>query len=230
MSTVGERDRQRGSEVRSRPRDEPSASQRARQNARTARRDAGRPRRSEDAETVDEALEIEREAGQREGARSRSQRPIVTTGDFGAAAPDPQRYEPGGALASGTVSIGAPMLFETVLIAVDEITNQHRFPLPSRLLIAWGAFGVLGMAKGNAARAASALAWGLVVATFYSAVAPSRPPAGLAALQTVGDFISGKYGVAGDATVTGTAAVGSRPSSAVSPSEVFSVGNGARVQ
>ena len=200
MATVGERDRARGSEV-SRPRTEERARRRL-----EARRERPGPRRSQDAETVDEALEIERDTGRREGAASRARRPIVRYGPRGAVPVDaPPEAAPAGVGASSsrrsfpTSSAGdvpglsAPLIFETVLIAADELVNQHRAPIPSRLLIAWAFFSVLGLARGAAARPATALGWGIVVSTFYATV-PGKKPAGLTALQTVGDFVAGKYG------------------------------------
>lgn len=89
-------------------------------------------------------------------------------------------------------SVAAPMAVELALITADEFIDRHRLPLPSRLLVVFGIFGVLGLAKGDAAPAASALAWALVVATFY-AHTTTAPPAGLQALATVGNFIGGKY-------------------------------------
>ena len=187
MATVGERDRARGSEV-SRPRSEA----RARQTA-AKRRERPGPRRSEDAETVDEALEIEREQGRREGAGSRTQRPILTEGG-GSPPPGPSTSSAPSIPAGTLPSITAPFLFETALIAVDEFVNQKRFPIPSRLLTAWGLFGLLGLARGPASRTATVFAWGLVVATFYATVPGQNKPAGLQTLNTVGDFIGGKYG------------------------------------
>jgi hypothetical protein len=96
----------------------------------------------------------------------------------------------------GFSSIAAPFAVELVLISVDEIANYHRPPLPSRLLAAFAVFGILGLAQGDAAPAANVFAWGLVLATLYAGTGPkgSGTPAAIRSLQTVGDFIGGKYG------------------------------------
>jgi hypothetical protein len=214
--TVGERDRARGAETVSRPRSEPSASQRRRAAARTERKQKG-PRRSEDAETIDEALEIERETGQREGAAARTVRPIVRYGPDGADRVDkpPADREssargPSSASSSSSSArsagsfggIGAPLAADVLIITADEIVNQHRAPIPSRLLVAFGVFGVLSLASGQARRPALVFAWGIVTATFYSA-APGKKPAALNAVAALGDFLGGKYG-----TPSGAANIG----------------------
>lgn len=97
---------------------------------------------------------------------------------------------------AGFSSIAAPFAVELVLITVDEISNYHRPPLPSRLLAAFAVFGILGLAQGEAAPAANVFAWGLVLATLYAGTGPKGKgtPAAIRSLQTVGDFIGGKYG------------------------------------
>lgn len=170
---------------------------------RKAARDArGEPKRSEDATSIDEVMEAERDTGRREGARSKSKRPVTRYGPadkerVDAPPTDASSGPKGLDLPAGSLpSLGAPFVFETLLITVDAFQNDHRPPLPSRLLVAWGAFAALSFARGNASRAATAFAWGIVVATFY-ATANSGKPAGIQTLQTVGDFIAGKYGNSG---------------------------------
>lgn len=93
---------------------------------------------------------------------------------------------------TGFPSIAAPMTVELVLISADEFLNEHRPPLPSRLLVTFAVFGLLGLAPQQAAGAATAFAWGLVVATFYSSSKGSQP-GGIKALTTLGNFLGGKY-------------------------------------
>lgn len=233
MATVGERDRARGSEV-SRPRSEARAEKRYhdRDDRKAARAARGEPARLDEATSISEAMDIERDNGRREGAASRTQRPVTRIGD-GARPPEPRDgpdYQ-GPNLAAGTTpSIGGPLIFETIIIAADEFVNQHRFPIPSRLLIAWGAFTVLGLARGNAARAATALAWGLVASSFYATVSPASTPAGLGAIRTVGDFIGGKYGGNGATSSTGgPPIVGTPGTQGNAGGQKVSVGNGQRV-
>lgn len=97
-------------------------------------------------------------------------------------------------------SIAAPFAVELVLITVDEIRNHHRPPVPSRMLVAFALFGVLGMASGDAAPAANALGWGLVVATLLSSGGKSGQGGAIGALNTLGDFIGGKYAPRGSST------------------------------
>lgn len=196
--TVGERDRARSSEV-SRPRSEErlAGRYRAREERKAARAEAGERPRIEEATSIDEALEAEREAGRAEG---RSEHP---------AAPAPAASSSAGPSSSftiptgGSLQIGAPLAVETLIITADELANLHRFPLPSRLLVAWALFTALGMARpGPARQAAVTVAWGLVIATFYSSVAPGQN-----ALTTLGAFVGGKYATPG-------ATLASSPSSA----------------
>lgn len=197
MATTGERDKARTGTV-SRPRSEETARKRL-----AARRERQGPRRSQDAESVDEALEIERETGRREGARTKSERPVVRYGPKGAPRVDAPPTSPAASSSSGSSSslssssssspgggLGAPLVFDVLIITADEIVNQHRPPAPSRLLVAFAIFGLLGLAKGTAARPAKVFAWGIVVATFYAA-APGDKPAGLNALQGLGAFLAG---------------------------------------
>ena len=102
-------------------------------------------------------------------------------------------------------SIAAPMLVEPILVTADEFLNNKRAPVPSRLLVVFGVFGVLGLAKGEAANAAAALGWGLVVATFYSSAGSGGKNGALGALSGIGDFMSGKFGskIATPATAKG---------------------------
>lgn len=93
----------------------------------------------------------------------------------------------------GIPSVAAPMLVELALITADEFLNARRPPVPSRLLVVFVVFGTLGLAKGDAAEAAAAMGWGLVVATFYASSKPKQPPAALKALAGIGNFLSGKY-------------------------------------
>lgn len=211
MATTRERDENRTGTA-ARPRSEDQARRRLQ-----ARRERPGPRRSQDAESVGEALEIERETGRREGAASRATRPVVRYGDGARpdAPPAPAPASSGPLGLSGMPSVGAPLALETLIIATDSFVNEHRFPIPSRLLAAWGLFTVLGFARGNAARPATALAWGLVIASFYSTVAP-----GTNALAVVGDFIGGKYA---DAT---TSATGGGAPPGISESGSMSSGSG----
>ena len=225
--STGAKDRARGSEVVSRPRSDPSPRQRKAQAARR-QRNATQPKRSQDAESVDEALEIERDTGRREGARGAAKRPITRYGpkgkpDADAAPGERQGFSPSDIPAGTLPSITAPFLFETALIAVDEFTNQKRFPIPSRLLVAWGFFGLLGLARGPASRTATVFAWGLVVATFYATVPGQNKPAGLNTVNTVGDFIGGKYATPG--SLTAGPATGATP-----PTEAGSGGAGSTYQ
>lgn len=95
---------------------------------------------------------------------------------------------------SSVPSIAAPMLVELIIISSDDFFNQHRAPLPSRLLAVFGIFGVLGLAKGNAARPAQAFAWALVLSSLYASAGPKGQGGALGALAKLGDFMSGKYG------------------------------------
>lgn len=165
---------------------------------------------------MEEALEAERAAGRAEGSRRRTsdaelERLPVTGGAESPAAgrdgpltgprPATTTPKPAGSGSSPSVpGVTAPMIADVVIITIDEITQQHRLPIPSRLLVAFAVFGVLGLAKGQAARPAKVFAWGIVVATFYSS-APGGKPSALNALAVLGDFLGGKYGSTGAAAV-----------------------------
>lgn len=206
MATVGERDRARGNTV-STPRNDVERRYRERETRKGERKAAGKRDRIEDTTTIDEALEAERDAGRAEGARSRTQRPVVRYGDgprVDAPRPPKPARDVTGTLAkaapaagSGVPAVTAPMLVELLLITVDEFTNERRFPLPSRLLVAFAFFGVLGMAKGAAAQPAAALGWGIVASTFYAKSGPAGQPPAIGALAAVGDFFGGRYGTTG---------------------------------
>lgn len=138
---------------------------------------------------LDRSYEDGRKAGMKEGGSSgpKAAKPFTLAGGPGPSIP----------------SIAAPMLVELVLISADEFVANRRPPLPSRLLVVFGIFGVLGLAsEGPAANAAAAFGWGLVIATFYSTASPGAKGSGsLQALQTIGNFMSGKYAKKG-ATVS----------------------------
>jgi hypothetical protein len=161
----------------------------------------GKPRRLEDAETIDEALDIEYERGRTEGAaavpapalKSSAPAPASTSRPLrdripSVPVPTNPQTKPG--------SIGAPFLVEVVFITADEIATNHRAPLPSRLLATSAVFGMLGLLRGNAQRLGVAFAWSLVLATFYAGTGASGKgqSAPLSALQWLGDFMSGKIG------------------------------------
>lgn len=193
MATVGARDRARGSEV-SRPggRDLEKV-YREREQRKQTRKQAGKPARIEDATTMDEALEAEREAGRAEGTRAAA--PATPKGPSPATrSPRPATaFSRSGPSSSSAPGVTAPMVADVFIITADELALQHRLPIPSRLLVAFMVFGVLGLAKGQAARPAKVFAWGIVVATFYAAVPGGKPPA-LNALAALGDFMGGRYG------------------------------------
>lgn len=187
---------------------------------------------------MEEALEAERAAGRAEGARRRRpsdselERLPVTGGAESPAAgrdgpsvgprPATATVAPAGASSSPSVpGVTAPMIADVVIITIDELTQQHRLPIPSRLLVTFAVFGVLGLAKGQAARPAKVFAWGIVVATFYSAAPGGKPPA-LSAVAALGDFLGGKYGT------TAGGAVPSQGSIAFG-GDTQSVGNGQMV-
>lgn len=243
MATVGERDRQRGSKV-SRPRSDVEQRYRAREQRKGERAASGQRPKIEDATTIDEAMEAERAAGRDEGARSRTQRPVVRYG-AGERVDAPKPPKPArdvtGALSkaapaagSGIPAVTAPMLIELGLITIDELVNERRFPVPSRLLVAFAFFGLLGMAKGPAAQPAAALGWGIVAATFYSKSKENKTDAGetggppaINALAALGDFFGGRYGTPSAATNVGPAP-GPSPTAFI-PSTSRNVGNTQKV-
>lgn len=153
---------------------------RARDERKAKRKAEGKPPRSEDATSIDEALEAEREAGRREGGGVQSPKPAAPR------AVNISQYSGG-----SVPGVTAPMILDIMIITADELVNEHRLPIPSRLLVAFVLFGGLGLVKGNGARAASAFGWGIVVATFYSS-ATGKQPAGIQFLQSLGNFLSGK--------------------------------------
>jgi hypothetical protein len=92
-------------------------------------------------------------------------------------------------------------LAEVGIIAVRDLAGPRRFPLPSELLSTFVVFGGLGLvSQSSAARgAASATAWGIVVATLLSAKVDFLKP--------VGDFFGGGS-VSATSTPTGPAIAG----------------------
>jgi hypothetical protein len=153
---------------------------RARQERTAQRRAEGRAPRSEDATTIDEALEAEREAGRREGA-TKTTAPATRT---------PRAFNVTAVANTGPApSVTAPMIVDVMIISADELANEHRLPVPSRLLYAFLIFGGLSLAKNtSAAKAAAVFGWGIVVATFYAGANPAGPRA----LVAAGKFLSGK--------------------------------------
>ena len=133
--------------------------------------------------TTADFMDEEFEAGRKQGAaEARTSSSSSSSRRVGFTAP------------SSVPSIAAPMLVELIIISSDDFFNQHRAPLPSRLLAVFGIFGVLGLAKGNAARPAQAFAWALVLSSLYASAGPKGQGGALGALAKLGDFMSGKYG------------------------------------
>lgn len=160
------------------------------------RRHDERPDQRSTADHMADEIDAAHEEGVKKG---RAERPVsqaeLTRAANATPAPKTSRLavrKPG-----GIPSVAAPMFVELVLITADEFIAQRRPPLPSRLLVVLGIFGLLGMAQGDAADAAAAFGWGLVVATFYSTASPGQKSGGLRALQTIGNFVGGKYAVKG---------------------------------
>ena len=163
----------------------------ARRDRKTARANAGGRPRIEEAETIDEALDIAREEGRAEGAAQRG--PAAPTPPPSASPSSPRGIPV--PQSGGSLSVSAPFAVEVILISIDEIANQRRAPLPSRLLVAGLAFGILAIPKGEARRPAALFAWSLVIATFYAGTSKSTgAPAALGPVKWLGDFVSGKYG------------------------------------
>lgn len=82
-----------------------------------------------------------------------------------------------------------PWVLSLGLISFQDLTKNHRPPLPSRLLADFAVFGVLGLlATGTARPVAVAMAWGLDVTMFYAAASSSSN-----AFSDVGKFLSGGY-------------------------------------
>lgn len=153
---------------------------RARDERKAKRKAEGKPPRSEDATSIDEALEAEREAGRREGGGVQSPKPAAPR------AVNISQYSGG-----SVPGVTAPMILDIMIITADELVNEHRLPIPSRLLVAFVLFGGLGLVKGNGARAASVFAWGIVVATFYTS-ATGGQSTGVKALDSLGKFLNPK--------------------------------------
>lgn len=80
------------------------------------------------------------------------------------------------ALAAWAVEVG--------IISVRDLAQDKRFPLPSEFLSTFIVFGTLAALAGTATgrKPASAVAWGLVVATFLSSKVDFLKP--------VGDFLA----------------------------------------
>lgn len=160
------------------------------------RRHDDRPDQRSTAEHMGDEIDQAYEDGRKKGKTERPPKPVTQAEIDRVAGPTPARGRRLKLSKPGAVpSVAAPMFVELVLISADEFLTQRRPPLPSRLLVVLGLFGVLGLAQGDAADAAAALGWGLVVASFYSTASPGQKSGGLRALQTVGNFIGGKYAV-----------------------------------
>lgn len=205
-----------GASSSSRPRkgDSTPDSQRARYEARQertrARTAAGKPRRSEDATSIPEALDIEREQGRREGLaqgvrRPRGAPPVKRTGKYRTKAYGGSEANPAPRSAPVRVQapnlgpapgVTAPMLVDLAIIAADSIVHEKHPPTPSRLLVVFTLFGLLGLVGRSgpeAGRLSSAIGWSVVLATFYNTARPKEAPLGITALGSLGDFLSGKY-------------------------------------
>lgn len=192
----------------------------------TQRQAEGKPRKIEDAETVDEALDIEFERGKAEGAAEAAKRNVskVAAPTTKAAAPvaRPLRERvPSVPIPSNPQtspgSIGAPFLVNLVFISADEIALKHRAPLPSRILPTMVVFGTLGLLRGDARKVGVVFAWSLVLATFYAGVGPGATAPPVKALQWIGDFMSGKIGAVGQAPSGNQAGLLNRPRTATTP-------------
>lgn len=164
---------------------------------------------SERARTASTRLQQSREQRQASAARDaqRAQQTATRAAQRASGSRARGRRELFGAVASpGLGTIGAPMVVELILISADELSNKHRFPLPSRLLVAFGLFSLLTLARSpEAQRAAGVFGWGLVLATFYSSAnGPSNGPLG--AITAIGNFMGGS-----SAKATTSAAVTTGP-------------------
>ena len=88
----------------------------------------------------------------------------------------------------------APWLAEILIITVRDLsTAPRRLPLPSELLSTFVVFGALSVIASNetARRPATAIAWGLVLATGIVTYAPpSEGGFGVDLLKPVGDFLA----------------------------------------
>ena len=138
------------------------------------------------ADELDQSFEDGLEAGRKEASKSSP-----------AASSSPERglsfSRPTGPLPSTTV----PMVLELLVVTVDEILTHRRPPIPSRVGVVVLVFGALGMARGQAARPAAAVAWGLVIASIYASSGSSAQAGPLRALTAVGNFIGGQYATGG---------------------------------
>lgn len=110
---------------------------------------------------------------------------------------------------TGVPAVTAPMVVELLIITSDELANKHRFPIPSRLLVAFLVFGGLGLFRGRAAQPAAVFGWGLVVATFYASANPKGKPAALSAVDALGRFMGGNYASKSATTASASTALGS---------------------
>jgi len=109
--------------------------------------------------------------------------------------------------------VTAPMVVELLIVTTSSIVDNHRPPIPSEFLSIFAVFGILGAAqRTSAARAAQWFAWGLVLATFYNSAVPGQTPGGIRALQSIGDFMSGKWGKG--PTAPGTTTTTAKPAPA----------------
>lgn len=145
------------------------------------------------ATIMDRENEAAFEAGRKAGATS-----VKPTSAKPPSPPKPFTSRIGGAMRTSSSSpvapgVTLPMVLDVAIITADELTNQHRLPLPSRLLAAFVLFGFLGALKGEAARPAKVFAWAIVIATFYGN-SPGQKPAALSALESLGGFLGGQYG------------------------------------
>lgn len=108
---------------------------------------------------------------------------------------------------------------EVGIIIVRDFIASKRPPLPSELLATFIVFGTLSVIAGNATarRPATAVAWGLVVATAVAkageeGVGPVKPGTGLGdAFGKVGDFLAGSAGVGPTSPTVVGAAPSARP-------------------
>lgn len=197
MATVGERDRARGSEVREDPSISRLRAKAAKRRERTQERAShGKPPALEDEESMADIIDRENaaayEAGRKAGGASSSlpQPPAPAR----ARSSSSSSSSSSGALRGPAVpGVTLPMVIDIAIITADEVVNQHRLPIPSRLLAAFLLFGTLGAIKGEGARPAKAFAWAIVIATFYGN-SPGKKPAALSALEALGGFLGGKYG------------------------------------
>lgn len=198
MATVGERDRARGSETREDPSIARLQAKAAKRRERTQERAShGKPPALEDEESMADIIDRENaaayEAGRKAGGAS-SSLPQPPAPARARSSSSSSSSSSGGALRGPAVpGVTLPMVIDIAIITADEVVNQHRLPIPSRLLAAFLLFGTLGAIKGEGARPAKAFAWAIVIATFYGN-SPGKKPAALSALEALGGFLGGKYG------------------------------------